>query len=221
MIQASIDWNKDLVSNPKEEYQSLVRSLMWTDKFGLLFVRCSPARGDQLIRSIREDIPQKEIDILRLKNSIDNLYDLVDNLPNRDKLNILFITGIEKSFNEYIKPGRGGEGNFYKEDSVPRILGHLNLQRERFRDNFNICFVFLLRLYGLKYFIRRAPDFFDWRSGIFDFDQHKVSVTIDIGLEKYKKLESRADLNSKTISAIAEESVSLYLTHQEIKDECK
>ncbi len=221
MIQASIDWNKDLGSDPEEEYQSLVRSLKWTDEFGLLFVRCSPARGEQLIRNIREDIPQKEIDILRLENSIDNLYNLVDSLPNRARLKILFITGIEESFIEYIKPGYGGQGNFYKEDSVPRVLGHLNLQRERFRDDFNICFVFLLRLFGLKYFIHRAPDFFDWRSGVFDFGQEKVSVTIDIGQEIHQKLESRARLNSKPMSAIAEESVSRYLAHLEVKDECQ
>jgi superkiller protein 3 len=53
----------------------------------------------------------------------------------------------------------GGQGNFYKVDSVPRILNHLNQQRERFRDNFKICFIFIVRLFGLKYFIQRAPDF--------------------------------------------------------------
>jgi len=52
---------------------------------------------------------------------------------------------------------------------VPRILGHLNLQRERFRDDFPFCFVFLVPLFALKYFMRRAPDFFDWRSGVLEF----------------------------------------------------
>ena len=221
MIQASIDWNKDLGSDPEEEYQSLVRSLKWTDGFGLSFVRCPPARGEQLMIRVREDIPQKKIAVLRLEEPIDNFYNRVDSLPNRDQLNILFVTGIEKSFIEYIKPGYGGEGYFYKEDSVPRVLGHLNLQRERFRDNFNICFVFLLPLFGLKYFIHRAPDFFDWRSGVFEFGQEKVSVTIDIGQEIHQKLESRAKLDSKSMSAIAEEYVSLYLAHLEVKDECQ
>jgi tetratricopeptide (TPR) repeat protein len=152
-----------------EEYQPLRRALKRRRGFGLLFVRCSPAQGERLIGKVRKDIPQKTVDVLSLDEPIDNLYEIIDNLPNKDKLDILFIKGLEKSLVDYIKPGIGGEGDYYKEDTVPRILGHLNLQRERFRDDFQICFVFLLPLYALKYFIRRAPDFFDWRSGVWDF----------------------------------------------------
>jgi len=152
-----------------EEYQPLRRALKRRRGFGLLFVRCSPAQGERLIARVRKDIPQKTVDVLSLDKPIDNLYEIIDNLPNKDKLDILFIKGIEKSLVDYIKPGIGGEGDYYKEDTVPRILGHLNLQRERFRDDFPISFVFLLPLYALKYFIRRAPDFFDWRSGVWEF----------------------------------------------------
>ncbi|MEQ8382315.1 MAG: tetratricopeptide repeat protein, partial [Coleofasciculus sp. A1-SPW-01] len=152
-----------------EEYQPLRRALKRRRGFGLLFVRCSPAQGERLIARVRKDVPQKTVDVLSLDKPIDNLYEIIDNLPNKDKLDILFIKGIEKSLVDYIKPGIGGEGDYYKEDTVPRILGHLNLQRERFRDDFPICFVFLLPLYALKYFIRRAPDFFDWRSGVWEF----------------------------------------------------
>ncbi|MEQ9482093.1 tetratricopeptide repeat protein [Coleofasciculus sp. F4-SAH-05] len=152
-----------------EEYQPLRRALKRRRGFGLLFVRCSPAQGERLIGKVRKDIPQKTVDVLSLDEPIDNLYEIIDKLPNKDKLDILFIKGLEKSLVDYIKPGIGGEGDYYKEDTVPRILGHLNLQRERFRDDFQICFVFLLPLYALKYFIRRAPDFFDWRSGVWEF----------------------------------------------------
>jgi superkiller protein 3 len=120
-------------------------------------------------QKIRDDIPEKKVEVLRLEQPIDNLYPIIENLPNRDEINILFVTGIEKSLVEYIKPGYGGQGDYYKLDTIPRILGHLNLQRERFRDNFNICFVFIVPLFGLKYFIHRSPDFFDWRSGVFEF----------------------------------------------------
>lgn len=44
------------------------------------------------------------------------------------------------------------------------------MRRESFRDNFKICFVFLVPLFVLKYLIRRAPDFFDWRSGVWKSD---------------------------------------------------
>jgi len=122
-----------------EEYQPLRRALKRRRGFGLLFVRCSPAQGERLIARVRKDIPQKTVDVLSLDEPIDNLYEIIDKLPNKDKLDILFIKGLEKSLVDYIKPGIGGEGDYYKEDTVPRILGHLNLQRERFRDDFQIC----------------------------------------------------------------------------------
>ena len=195
MSQAKADFIQDLPADSGAEYQALVRALKRRRGFGLLFVRCSPAEGERLIAKVQKDIPQKTIDVLRLDKPIDNLYKIIDSLPNKDQLDILFITGIEKSFVDYIKPGIGGQGDYYKEDTVPRILGHLNLQRERFRDNFNICFVFLLPKYALKYFIRRAPDFFDWRSGVLEFatsselvQQESSRIVLEGDYEKYLKL---------------------------------
>jgi hypothetical protein len=156
-----------------------VRSLTWRKGFGLVFIRCSPRESQRLISQLREDIPKKTMEVLLLDKPIENLYEVIYNLPNRDETNILFIKGIENSLKEYIKPGYGGQGHYYKLDTVPPILNHLNLQRERFRDNFNICFVFIVRLFGLKYFIHRAPDFYDWRSGVFQLTEEKASVTIN------------------------------------------
>jgi tetratricopeptide (TPR) repeat protein len=151
-----------------------------------------------MIARVQKDIPQKTIHVLRLDEPIDNLYEIIDRLPNKDQLDILFIKGIEKSLVDYIKPGIGGQGDYYKEDTVPRILGHLNLQRERFRDNFKMCFVFLLPLYALKYFIRRAPDFFDWRSGVLEFptsselvQQETIRIIAEGDYEEYLKLTSQ------------------------------
>ncbi|NJR62478.1 MAG: tetratricopeptide repeat protein [Cyanobacteria bacterium CRU_2_1] len=165
------EWDQDISVNPEETYQSFVRSLQRTEGFGLFFVRCAEGERANLIAQIKADIPQKTIELLAFDRPIadGNLYTIINQLPNKDQINILFITGIEKSLEPYIQPGYGGQGDYYKLDTVPRILGHLNLQRERFRDDFSICFVFLVPLFALKYFMRRAPDFFDWRSGIFEF----------------------------------------------------
>ncbi|MBW4574490.1 MAG: tetratricopeptide repeat protein, partial [Aphanothece sp. CMT-3BRIN-NPC111] len=170
------DWEEDLPADPEEEYQALVRALKRAKGFNVLFIRCSPAVGEQIIKNVKQDITHKIIEVLRLEEPIDNLYNILEQLPNKDKIDVLFIKGLEKSFTKYIKPGYGGQGDYYKLDTVPPILGHLNLQRERVRDNFNICFVFLLPLFGLKYFIRRSPDFFDWRSGVFEFPTDAESV---------------------------------------------
>ena len=134
-------------------------------------MQCTPVEGEELIIKVKEDLPKKTIEVLRFDEPIDNLYEIVKNLPNREQINILFIQGLEHSLYEYeqTKFGEKSERFAYSWKGVPKILNHLNLHRERFRDTFNICFVFLLRSFSLKYFIHRAPDFFDWRSSIFEF----------------------------------------------------
>ncbi len=194
------DWDKDLPSEPDEEYQALVRTLNFTEGFGLLFARCSPAEGEQLIGKVKEEITNKNIEVLQLKQAVTNLYEIIDKLDNKEQIDILFITGLEHSFYEYEESKRLTNWNSrdiysYSWKSVPPVLINLNQQRERFRDSFNICFVFFLPLFAIKYFIQRAPDFFDWRSGLFDFPidaetlkQESSRILQDGDYEKYLTL---------------------------------
>ncbi|MCV3217063.1 tetratricopeptide repeat protein, partial [Plectonema radiosum NIES-515] len=194
------DWDQDLPSQKDEEYQALVRTLNFTEGFGLLFVRCSPAGGEQLITNVKEDIPKKNIEVIRLEQAVTNLYEKIDKLNNQKKINILFITGIEHSFYEYeecksLTGWNSIDRYSYSWKGVPPVLINLNQQRERFKDNFNICFVFLLPIFAIKYFIQRAPDFFDWRSGLFEFPidsetlaQESSRIIQDGNYEKYLKL---------------------------------
>jgi tetratricopeptide (TPR) repeat protein len=185
-------------SNPEAEaqYKALLRSLRRTKGFGIVFVQCTPSEATRLIASVREDLPQKNIGVLNLPEPIDNLYQLVAARPDRESLNILFIQGIEKSLEPYIKPGYGGEGDYYKLDTVPRILSHLNQQRENFRDHFsNLCFVFIVPRFALKYFIQRAPDFFDWQSRVSVFpvepdllEQASSRILLDGDYDEYLAL---------------------------------
>jgi tetratricopeptide (TPR) repeat protein len=99
----------------------------------------------------------------------------------------LFIQGLENALYEYEDTKRlagwsSKDIYFYSWKGVPRILSHLNQQRERFRDNFSYCFVFLVPYFVIKYFIQRAPDFFDWRSGLFVFPDQ---------LEQLERITSR------------------------------
>jgi len=183
MNSEAIDWEQDLPLDADEAYRSLVRSLKRTDGFSLLFVRCSPIQGDRIITDVGNDLRDKKIEVLELDESIDNLYDRISVLEDLDRLNILFIQGIEQSIFAY-EDREVNDINLRSRSlqysgtwhSVPRVLGHLNLSRERFRDNFKFCIVFLLPEFALRYFIRRAPDFFDWRSNIYDFPTEKSLV---------------------------------------------
>ncbi|TAE99500.1 MAG: tetratricopeptide repeat protein [Oscillatoriales cyanobacterium] len=173
MTSEIIDWDEDLPpATPEEEYESLVRTLRRTNGFRLLFVECVPSEGKRLIAKVQADFPRKKVEVLPLDESVYNFYNLIEELPKRDEINILFVTGLEYSFDEYEREKRaiGWESKdiySYSWRGVPPVLMNINQQRERFLDNFKICFVFLLPKFGIEYFIHRAPDFFDWRSSLF------------------------------------------------------
>lgn len=161
-----------------DKYPVLLRSLRRRQGFGIAFVECSPAQARELSRRLPEDLPTKRIETLELNEPIDELYPVVAALPHRDEIDILLVVGLEKSVVPYIRQGEagyGGVGRDYQRDTVPRIMGHLNIQRERFRDDFAICFVFLLPRFALNYVRHhRAADFFDWRSGVYEMQRNEV-----------------------------------------------
>jgi tetratricopeptide (TPR) repeat protein len=208
-----------------EEYQAVVRSLRRHKGFGLLFIECTPVGGLELITKIKKDLPQKNIDVLSLENPITNLIERVQDFPNQETLNILFITGLEKSLVEYIRPGYGGKGDYYNLDTIPPILSHLNWQRENFRDQFrHLCFVFILPKYAIKYLLLRAPDFFDWGSGKIQIETKRDLVEreanrlwLNGNIKKYRqwtpqqRLERLAEIHTYLEENLdSEEKINLY-----------
>ena len=180
-----IDWDEDSPeAEPEEEYKSLVRTLKRSNGFRLLFVECLPAEGQRLIGKVQTDVAQKKIEVLALDKSVYNFYKIIEDLPERDEINILFVTGLEYSLYEYEQEKRelGWESKdiySYSWRGVPPVLINLNQQRERFRDNFNICFVFILPRFAVNYLIQRAPDFFDWRSSLFKLSMDRKLLQLE------------------------------------------
>jgi tetratricopeptide (TPR) repeat protein len=182
MTAEIIDCDADLPpAEPEEEYQTLVSTLKRTNGFRLLFVECSPAEGERLIAKVQADVPQKKIEVLPLDESVYNFYNIIEDLPDRDAINILFVKGLEYSLYEYEKEKKeiGWESKdiySYSWRGVPPVLINLNQQRERFRDDFKFCFVFILPRFAVNYFIQRAPDFFDWRSSLLKWSMDEESL---------------------------------------------
>jgi len=62
----------------------------------------------------------------------------------------------------------GLEASLRSDTPHPRLLAHLNLARERYRD-LGCPLVLWLPDYALTRLAREAPDFWAWRSGVFEF----------------------------------------------------
>ncbi|MEH2301802.1 MAG: tetratricopeptide repeat protein [Nostoc sp.] len=191
------DWDDDLPPEPEEAYQDLLRALKRKSGFGLFFVQCTPGEADKFIVKLLQEIPQKKIAVLRFVEAIDNLYQPVAEFVKDKQIDILLINGLEYSLYKYEKRSFSEitGGQFSNLTSVPHILNHLNQQRERFRDDFPISFVFLLRSFSINYFIHRAPDFFDWRSGVFELpttpelvEQELNRLLLEADYEEFLKL---------------------------------
>ncbi|NEP37415.1 MAG: prenyltransferase, partial [Moorea sp. SIO3B2] len=214
------DADEDLPpASPEEQYQDLLRALRRRRGFGLLFVRCSTAEAEKLVKQVKQDLPQKTIEVLRFEEPIDNLYGIVQDRPDCQDIKVLFIQGLEYSFYKYeeTKRQQGWDSKAiysYSWKGVPHILNHLNQHRERFREDFKICFVFLLRSFSLNYFIHRAPDFFDWRSGLFDFP----SKSEECQQEDFQNQSLNPEERSKQIIAIKERLEAEYQTPEEQAD---
>jgi hypothetical protein len=86
------------------------------------------------------------------------------------------ITGVEQVFlghenTKCLASWTSQEIDNYSCKGVPSLLSHLNRQREVFEANLPVALVFLVRSFVIDYFIQRAPDFFDWRSGFFKLSE--------------------------------------------------
>jgi tetratricopeptide (TPR) repeat protein len=179
MTSTPLDRLKKVQADPQKEYKALVRSLKYTEGFGLLFIQCSPAEGNRLIERVQIDLPQKQIEVLSLTEPVETLYDKVDQIYRKTAIDALFIQGLEHSLYDYEKHrlwSDDAERLNYSETGIPRLLQHLNLGREKFRDSFPFQFVFLVPPFVLKYLIRRAPDFFDWNSGVLEFSMDRDNL---------------------------------------------
>jgi tetratricopeptide (TPR) repeat protein len=173
-----LDWDEDdLEVDPEEEYQALLNGLRRTQGFGLFFVQCTPFSSDEIIKRICKDLAAKKSEVLKFEKPIadGNVFKHIKAfLGQHTSTEVLFIQGLEHSLYDYEETKkqlgwRSDKIYTYSWHGVPPILINLNQQRERFRDSFGICLVFLLPVFAIRYLVQRAPDFFDWRSGILQY----------------------------------------------------
>ena len=168
-----LEYDEDLQTSPDEDYQALLNGLRRSQGFALFFVQCSPFSGDKLIERVKADLSDKTIGVLSFNQAIadGNVFNRVRDYLKNSAVEVLFIQGLGNSLfdAEETKKRLGWSSekvHAYTWREVPPVLINLNQQRERFRDSFATCLLFLLPQYAIKYMVHRAPDFFDWRSGL-------------------------------------------------------
>ena len=170
------DWDLSVPIDPGQQFQALMRGLRRRKGFGLFFVRCAGVVADELHGQIQGSLPDKQIGLLELAGEEPDLLARVLTISNLSELDVVVVRGIEKSLSGHLKPGYGGEGAYYSLETVPPILGSLNLQRERFRERLSCALVFAVEPWALKFFIRRAADFFDWHSGVYELTDDQQTL---------------------------------------------
>jgi tetratricopeptide (TPR) repeat protein len=185
MTANPFDWDDELPPETEEEvYRALLRALRRKQGFGLFFVQCSKDQGTKIVADLRRDLPQPQIQELHLQGEVVTLYDQIAKLWQQQPFDLLVIEGLEASLYAYEDTKRfsgwsSDEIYNYSWKGVPKILNHLNQQREHLRNDFPARFIFLVPPFVVDYFIQRAADFLDWRSGLFRFPRPPSEITQD------------------------------------------
>ena len=161
-------WDKDALKNPETEYQNLLDLLRKKQVFKMLFVRCSLAEGEQIIKRAKADTANQIIHTLVLDHPVADFYEMFVERSDLHNANVLFVTGIEEFLEGQVKDVADIELN-KKLQHFPRPLAHLSLLQSKLKENFPICFVFLLPLFALKFFTDSYPEFFNDTVEVFEF----------------------------------------------------
>jgi tetratricopeptide (TPR) repeat protein len=165
-----------------EEFCAMVRALSRKEGFGLFFVQASPWMGREILTELRNKLSRKKLIEVTLRPENENLFEQLESIWDLIEVDIFWIEGLEQLLLGYedIKQMAGWDTKdlmTYSWKDVPPVLSHLNLGRERFEAKFKCALVFVVPLFTIKYLSQRATDFFDWKSGFFEFpDDQKSTV---------------------------------------------
>jgi tetratricopeptide (TPR) repeat protein len=168
MRKAIAVWDKDGTKNPETEYQALLKSLKANHGFEFVFVRCSPAEAEQIISTSKRDLDHKNVQVLHLDRITEDFYNEVAYFVDQNPPHILFVTGLEEFL---IAPIPSSLEIEHKQelDSVPIPIARLSLLQTKLQQDFDFCFVFLMPLFALKYFVAKLPNFLGESAEVFEF----------------------------------------------------
>jgi tetratricopeptide (TPR) repeat protein len=192
--------------------QRLVRAVRRKRGFGLFFVECTPVQGQACVQALQQGLPQLRMAQLTIEPETERLLWQVEALWQSQPFDLLVLQGLEREMLDYEETKRllgwsRRDLGLHQYRDVPPVLSHLNLQRENFRDRFPARYVLLVPPFVVDYFIHRAPDFFDWRSGLFRLPRQQEDLHQEIQqflAENYVGFKNRNLTNLERIQRIAQ-----------------
>lgn len=198
MEQSVRNPNEDII-NPKngwlskeneETLQRLVRVIDFAEGFTLLFAQCNvPGEQLQLLAELRHRLLQRNIvatDVI-FDKPIQNIREHIQKLAPQIVAQPVFRPGLQPQIpaTESLLVAEPTPAYHAKQRDVifvlglahsidykasaGRLLAELNLGRDAFRYQFPCAMLFWLPDYALTAVARQAPDFWAWRSGVFEF----------------------------------------------------
>ena len=149
-------------SDPTPVLDRLARMINRADDFVLGFVKCNhPSQQKELRREFLARLSDKHILEVELDKPLVSLLDeLTARWPSDNPPDVVCVYGLEKSINKL-------------QEASP-VLGRLNNDRDLLRRVVPVPLLIWLPDFALDFIARGAPDFWAWRSGVYEFETDKA-----------------------------------------------
>jgi hypothetical protein len=163
----------------------LERVVRWSDSFTLAFVKCnSPVRRKEMGGALRERLSDKRLLEIDLDEPVISLLDeIAARWDTANPPDAVCVYGLEKSINE-------------QREASP-VLGRLNPDRDLLRRAVPTALLIWLPDFALDCVAQGAPDFWAWRSGVYEFPTDTAHWQMDSAAAMASDLPTLFSLNLK------------------------
>ncbi|RUQ34528.1 MAG: tetratricopeptide repeat protein [Candidatus Competibacteraceae bacterium] len=160
------------------------RVVRWDSEFRLAFIKCNhPAQQETLRHSLLDRLRDQHILEISLEKPIISLLDEIRLRWNSDQAPVaVCVYGLENSLR--------------KQSQNSPVLGRLNHERDLLRQSIPAALLIWLPDFALDYVARGAPDFWAWRSGVYEFQT-------DSGLWKTESIAAFGNHNATSLASLA------------------
>jgi tetratricopeptide (TPR) repeat protein len=145
------------MTNTNVVLDRLERAIRWSEEFSLLFVKCNHySQREWMRRALLERLPDIQVLEIVLEDPIISLLDEITAHWNAtNPPHAICVYGLEISISE-------------QREASP-VLGRLNHDRDLLRRAIPVPLLIWLPDFALDCLARGAPDFWAWRSGVYEF----------------------------------------------------